>query len=410
AGASGEHVGSIQIRLVEGSSPADEAAVAHAMRERLDALGVPRHRAVRPAVFSLHRPVEVEITGDDLESLREVGARVQRELEQVDGLVEVRSSAEFGAPEVQVRFDRERILARGLTIEGVANTLRRKLQGEVSTKLRERDRDLDIRVRSVSRNDAELADIGELIVGQAGEVPIRLAEVAAIELGRGPTEVNRIAQARAAIVDADITDRDMGAVARDIEARLAELELPPGVRVRLAGQDEEIERAISGLMMAMGLAAFLVYVVMASQFESLLQPLIVMFTLPLGAVGVVGALWATGSTVSVISLIGCVMLAGIVVNNAIVLVDAVNRRREDPGATVLGALVVAGRERLRPILMTSLTTILGLAPMALGLGAGAELRRALAIAVIGGLTVATALTLVVIPTIYWLVYRERGER
>ena len=405
AGAQGEHVGLVQIRLVEGSTPDDETAVAEAVRQRLQTLGVTRHRMVRPAVFSLHRPVEIEITGDDLDALRDTGALVQRELEEIEGLVEVRSSAEFGAPEVQVRFDRERILARGLTVEGVATTLRRKLQGEVSTKLRERDRDIDIRVRSVSRSHAELADVRELIVGSVGNAPVRLADVAAVELGRGPTEINRVAQSRAAIVDADVEGRDMGAIARDIEARLQALDIPTGVRAKLSGQDEEMDRALRGLVMAMGLAAFLVYVVMASQFESLLQPVIVIFTLPLGAVGVVFSLWATNSSISVISLIGCVMLAGIVVNNAIVLVDAVNRRRAG-GDDVLTALMVAGRERLRPILMTSITTILGLAPMALGIGAGAELRRALAIAVIGGLTVATALTLVVIPTIYWLVYRR----
>ncbi|HWB74805.1 MAG TPA: efflux RND transporter permease subunit, partial [Nannocystaceae bacterium] len=404
-GAQGEHTGAIQLRLDEGSTPADEVAVAELLRTRLHELGVTRHRAVRPAVFSLHRPVEVEIVGDDLVALRDAGELVQRELEDIAGLVEVRSSAELGSPEVQVRFDRERILARSLTVEGVANTLRRKLQGEVSTKLRERDRDIDIRVRSVSRSHAELEDLRELIVGHVGDAPIRLIEVAKIELGRGPTEIDRIAQARAAVVDADVVGRDVGAIARDIEGRLRTLALPPGVHAKLAGQDEEMDRAIEALMMAMALAAFLVYVVMASQFESLLQPLIVMFTLPLGTVGVVAALWLSGSSISVISLIGCVMLAGIVVNNAIVLVDAVNRRREE-GERLLDALANAGRERLRPILMTSITTILGLLPMALGIGAGAELRRALAIAVIGGLTVATALTLVVIPTIYWLVYRR----
>ncbi|MBK8235698.1 MAG: efflux RND transporter permease subunit [Deltaproteobacteria bacterium] len=406
-GAQGEHVGAIQIRMAAGSDAADEAAIAEAVRARLQTLGVARHRAVRPAVFSLHRPVEVEITGDDLTALSDAAAAVQRVLLGIDGLVEVRSSAESGVPEVQVRFDRERILARGLTVEGVAATVRRKLQGEVSTKLRERDRDIDVRVRALSREHAELADLPALIVGSVGAAPVRLSEVAEVTLARGPTSIERVAQSRAAIVDAELDGRDMGAVAREIEAELAELPPIPGVRVRLAGQDEEIGRAIQALLLALALAAFLVYVVMASQFESLLQPLIVMFTLPLGAVGVVAALWATGSSISVISLIGCVMLAGIVVNNAIVLVDAINRRRV--GSTTHAAVIAAGHERLRPILMTSITTILGLAPMALGLGAGAELRRALAIAVIGGLTIATALTLVVIPTIYLLVYRGRSD-
>ncbi len=164
-------------------------------------------------------------------------------------------------------------------------------------------------------------------------------------------------------------------------------------------------QSLRSLLLATALAGFLVYVVMASQFESLLHPFIVIFTLPLGAIGVVGSLLLTGSSMSVISMVGVVMLAGIVVNNAIVLVDAINQRRMG-GMTQPAAIVAAGRDRLRPILMTSATTILGLLPLALAQGPGAELRRALAIAVIGGLVVATALTLVVIPAVYRLIDRK----
>jgi HAE1 family hydrophobic/amphiphilic exporter-1 len=225
-------------------------------------------------------------------------------------------------------------------------------------------------------------------------------------LTTGPSEIHRVGQSRAAVISADVAGRDMGAVAEDIDRQLAGVSLPTGVTVRLAGQEQEMFRSLRSLMFAMALAGFLVYLVMASQFESLLHPLIVIFSLPLGAVGVVWGLLLTGSTVNVVSMVGMVMLAGIVVNNAIVLVDAINRRRAE-GQCRMEAIVEAGRDRLRPILMTSATTVLGLVPMAVAMGAGAELRRALAVAVIGGLTVATLLTLLVIPVVYQLLDRKR---
>jgi HAE1 family hydrophobic/amphiphilic exporter-1 len=182
--------------------------------------------------------------------------------------------------------------------------------------------------------------------------------------------------------------------------------LPAGVTAKMGGQNLEIQTSFRSLYLAIGLAVFLVYFVMAAQFESLLHPLIIMFSIPMAAVGVVGALAATGHRVSVIVLIGVVMLAGIVVKNAIVLIDHVNQRRRE-GLSKTDALVEAGRVRLRPILMTTLTTILGLIPMALGLGAGAEIRAPMAVTVIGGLTVSTLLTLIVIPTVYAVVDRKQ---
>jgi HAE1 family hydrophobic/amphiphilic exporter-1 len=198
----------------------------------------------------------------------------------------------------------------------------------------------------------------------------------------------------------------MGAVAADIRAELAELPLPAGVTAQLSGQEEEMQRSMKSLMMAMALAIFLVYIVMASQFESLVHPFVIIFTLPLGLIGVVAALAMSGRSISIVALIGAVMLAGIVVNNAIVLIDTVNQNRRR-GVEKRAAIIEAGLTRIRPILMTSLTTVLGLTPMALGIGDGAELRAPLAITVIGGLTVATILTLVVIPVVYSVVDRKK---
>ncbi len=207
------------------------------------------------------------------------------------------------------------------------------------------------------------------------------------------------------MVGANVVDRDMGAVATDIRGYLKGLALPAGVVAALSGQEEEMQRSLRSLGMAMALAVFLVYLVMASQFESFLHPFVIIFTLPMGAVGAILALALTGNSINVVALIGAVVLAGIVVNNGIVLIDAVNQRRRG-GMTKADAILDAGQVRLRPILMTSATTILGLLPMALGLGEGAELRAPLAITIIGGLAVATLLTLVVIPVVYSLFDRE----
>jgi HAE1 family hydrophobic/amphiphilic exporter-1 len=257
----------------------------------------------------------------------------------------------------------------------------------------------------VEVGQADVSDVEDMIVAQREKVPIHLKSVAAVDITEGPTEIRRIGQKRAAVISGNLSGRDMGAVAADIRGILAGLVLPADVTASLSGQEEELQRSFQSLMLAMALAIFLVYLVMASEFESILHPFVVMFTVPLGAIGAILALVLTGNTISVVALIGGVMLAGIVVNNAIVLIDSVNQHRQR-GLDRREALVQAGLMRMRPILMTSSTTILGLLPMALGLGEGAELRAPLAITVIGGLTVATVLTLIVIPVVYSLVDRK----
>jgi HAE1 family hydrophobic/amphiphilic exporter-1 len=416
-GTEGENVGRLQVRMATGSTSEDEAAVAAALRERLEATGAgggARYRFERPSVFTLRTPVEVEVYGDRLPELHAAAAGVRSALDGVPGLTDLRSSAELGNPELQVTFQRDQLVQLGLDLGQVAETVRNKVQGEVATRFSEDDREIDIRVRSLPADAASLADVGELIVGQravAGSggdqaVPIRLKSVAEILVAEGPSEIRRIGQKRAAVVGADLVGRDMGAVAGDVEAALGALTLPLGVTAVLAGEHEEMARSLRSLMLALALAAFLVYLVMAAQFESFLHPFVIAFTLPLGAIGAVLGLAVTGSSVNVVALIGVVMLAGIVVNNAIVLVDSVNQLRREEGLDKRSALIEAGKRRLRPILMTSATTVFGLLPMALGLGEGAELRAPLAITVIGGLTVATVLTLVVIPVVYSVLDRK----
>ncbi len=407
-GSEGENSARLQVRMREGTTPADEEAVASALRSQLEAEGLARFKFERPTYFSFRTPIEVEVFGDRHEELHTAAAQVRDRVARVPGLVDVKSSAELGNPELQVLFDRNQLTQLGLNLGEVADTIRNNVQGEVATRFTEGDREIDVVVRSVELGRASVDDVRNFIVGHRSGVPIYLKSVARVELVEGPSEIRRIGQKRAAVISGNLAGRDMGAAAADVRTALAREVLPSGVTAAVSGQEEERAEALRSLLLAMALAAFLVYLVMASQFESFLHPFVIIFTLPLGAIGVVGALAVTGRTVSVVALIGAVMLAGIVVNNAIVLVDAVNQRRRS-GMGRSEALIAAGSDRLRPILMTSATTILGLLPMALGIGEGAELRAPLAITVIGGLAVATLLTLIVIPVVYSLVDRGAEE-
>src|SRR5690606_25498280 len=223
---------------------------------------------------------------------------------------------------------------------------------------------------------------------------------ASVETGIGPAEIRRVAQERVAIVSANVNYGDLGSAVEAVNAILSGIAIPDGVAPRVTGQSEDMELAFQSMQFALVLAIFLVYLVMASQFESLLHPFVILFSIPLGLTGAVLALFLTGTTISVVVFIGLIMLAGIVVNNAIVLIDRINQLRAE-GMAKIEAVVEAGHTRLRPILMTTLTTVLGLLPMAIGLGEGSEIRTPMAITVIGGLAFSTVLTLIVIPIMYF---------
>ncbi|MFZ2491786.1 MAG: efflux RND transporter permease subunit [Thermoanaerobaculia bacterium] len=407
-GTEGENSARIQVQMKPGTSPEDEEAVIAVVRTRLEASKDARFKFERPTYFTFRTPIEVEVYGDNLEELQTTVAKLKTDVEKVPGFVDVKSSAELGNPELQVTFNREQLAQLGLDLSQVASTVRGKIQGNVATRFTEGDREIDIVVRSVEVGEATVANVREMIVGHVEGRPIFLSSVADIKLMAGPSEIRRIGQKRAAVVSGNLSGRDMGAVAADVRTVIRATAMPAGVTAALSGQEEEMQRSIRSLILAMALAIFLVYLVMASQFESFLHPFVIIFTLPLGAIGVVLALTIAGRSLSIVAMIGIVMLAGIVVNNAIVLIDAVNQLRQK-GWRKEDALLEAGMNRMRPILMTSLTTILGLIPMALGLGEGAELRAPLAITVIGGLTVATGLTLIVIPVVYSLLDRKVFE-
>ena len=353
-----------------------------------------------PTIFTFESPLSVEVYGDDLGSVGRVAEAVADRMRGESYVTDVHTSVQDGNPEVVVTFDPDRLARAGLEISRAAELVRQRLEGVVATRIRSGDRVTDVRVLGQPSERASIGALEDMILNPGAAVPIRLRSVAEFEEQMGPREIRRIGQERCAVVSAAVdADTDLGAAAKGLEAALSDLPVPAGVRVEISGQNREMEESFASLRFALALALFLVYLVMASQFESLLHPFVILLTIPLGLVGALVAVAAGGHSVDVLVLIGAVMLTGIVVNNSIVLVDAVNRLRRQ-GLDARRAVVQAGSMRLRPILMTTTTTVLALVPMALGLGEGGELRAPLAVAVIGGLILATVVTLVVVPVLY----------
>jgi HAE1 family hydrophobic/amphiphilic exporter-1 len=295
-----------------------------------------------------------------------------------------------------------------LAVRDIADRVVANVRGELATRYTWRDRKIDVLVRSVDNREASVEEIRQLIINPSSDRPLPLEAVADVGIARGPAEIRRVNQERVAIITADFAYGDLGAAVLEVERILDAVPMPAGIGAIVTGQSEEMEASFRSMKFALTLAIFLVYLVMASQFESLLHPFVILFTIPLALVGAVLALYLTGTSINVVAFIGVIMLAGIVVNNAIVLIDLINQLRTS-GMEKHAAIMEAGKVRLRPILMTTTTTILGLVPMAIGVGEGAEVRTPMAITVIGGLLTSTLLTLVVIPVVYSLLDRKHWQ-
>ena len=402
----GEHTARFKVLLEESRNMALlEEEVTARLRGKFENIPDLDARIVRPVLFSSKTPIEVEVQGDDLRRLKQQADLAAAAMAGLSGLADIESSLRSGAPEVQVVYNRDRLSRYGLNIRQVAELVRNKVKGFEATKFNLHDRRIPIVVR-LALDDRETVDsIRGMIVNPGGERPIRLSSVAEVTLGEGPSEVRRIDSLRVAVINANIASGSLSAATISIrEALDRRVEWPDDMSYTIGGQNAEWERSRKSLWIALGLSIFLVYVIMASQFESLIHPLVIMLTIPLAFVGTVVTLKVLGMSLSIVVFLGMIMLAGIVVNNAIVLVDYINKLRQR-GIPRDEAVVRAGSVRLRPILMTTATTVLGLTPMALGLGDGAEIRTPMAIAVISGLLSSTALTLIVIPSIYVLADR-----
>jgi len=401
-----EHIGQILVALGPDMLHEKETAVLEELRERFRDLPAMDYKFSRPALFSFKQPIEVIVQGYNLQALKTYADRIRERLSQISGLRDLKASTDGGNPEVQIHFDRQRLATYGLNINQAAGLLRNKVQGDIATELNEPDRKIDIRVRVLEEDRRSLFDLANLVLDVPNRSPVRLSTVADIVLEEGPTEIRRIGPQRVAIISANIADRDLQSVVREIDLALQEFDLPPDMFAYVGGQSEERAVAFESMQFAILLAVFLVYLVMASQFESLAQPFVIMFAIPFALIGVSLALYLTGLVLSVVVLIGGVILAGIVVNNSIVLIDFTNQLRAQ-GKDKFQAIQEACAVRLRPILMTTSTTVLGLLPMAVSMGEGSELRVPLAVTVIGGLVTSTLLTLALVPVLYTLVTREK---
>ncbi|MDQ2069975.1 efflux RND transporter permease subunit [Natronospira bacteriovora] len=408
-GDAGENHGQLTVRMQAGAGAEAEAATAERLRRILGGRDDIRHRIETPAIMRFEQPLELTLRSDSLEDLQDAADLIHAAMSRDARFQDVRSSMAEGYPEVRIRFDRDRLATLDLNAGEVARRVADHVRGETGSRYSLPEREIDILVRGREETRRSLEALRALPVNPADPRSLPLEAVADIRIETGPVEVRRQAQQRVAVISATASDGDTGRASRAMAELAGGLELPPGVSLRVSGQSEDMEQAFSAMQMALLLSIFLVYLVMASQFESLLHPFIILFTVPIALAGAILGLWITGSTISVVVFIGLMMLGGIIVNNAIVLVDRINRNRVD-GLALREAIMEAGQTRLRPILMTMLTTLLGLMPMALGMGEGGELRAPMAITVIGGLLVGTLLTLVLIPVTYERVEVWLGRR
>ncbi|MCC5856518.1 MAG: efflux RND transporter permease subunit [Ectothiorhodospiraceae bacterium] len=388
------------------------------VQERLRALDLPGARIrVRPPRIEGLRftttgdDLSIGIVGDDLRRLHEIAGRVTPALENIPGLEGVEISREAQSPLMRIRVDRERAADLGLRVSDIGRAIRDAVDGAVPTQYMTANREYDIRVR-LPRDAVQNPDaLGGLTLFRDNGTPVQLRDVVRFQLGEGPAHIERENQSRLVRVTGDINTAisDVGTIMNQVEQRLAAMDLPDEVSLVFGGQWETIQETNRELGMVILLAGFLVFVVLAVQYERLSNPLVIISAAPMALLGVVGVLWATATPVSAPVLIGVILLIGVVVNNAILLVEYIEIGRRRQRLSLARAVVAAGTVRLRPILMTTSTTILGMLPLAIGIGAGGEIMRPLALSVVGGLAAAMLLTLFIVPCLYLVVsrYAER---
>lgn len=343
--------------------------------------------------------IVIELLGLELAELEVLANKFEKLINDVPGVFNVRDSVAEKAPESKVIINKDRAGLYDLSANDVALTTQIAIKGIVATNLKESGTEIPIRVRLSSSDTDQVSKVNDLFVHSPTGIEVPLKELAALVGGRAPSEVQRLEQRRVVYIFADQHGRKMTDVEMDIQKIVDQFELPEDYTLRLGGESAERAESFKAIVFALIMAILLVYMIMASQFESLMQPFLIMFSVPFSVIGVSLSLYITNTAISVISMLGFITLAGIVVNNAIVLFEYINDLRAE-GKPIYESVVLACRTRLRPILMTTLTTLLGLLPLALGIGEGGELKSPLAKTILGGLFVSTMLTLLVIPAMY----------
>jgi len=359
--------------------------------------------------FELSNPIEVELSGFDLELLEKQARIIRDNLSVSDHLINVDDGLSPGNPEIQIYFDQERIAMLGLTNRQVANVVVDKVLGKSETTVHWQDQKIEILIRNPIGQRDSIQSVSSLLINPMSENPVTLGDVADIKIAQGPGEILRRNQERVVVITADIVDTDLSHAVAIVKNIVDNSQVNPLINFKVTGQNEDLEESNNSMIFALLLAVFLVYMVLASQFESFIHPFVILFSIPLAMIGAVWALYFTGTQISVVVFIGLIMLTGIVVNNAIVLIDRI-KQLQAQGVSLNQSIIQAGNARLRPIIMTTMTTVLGLLPMVVTLfgdqSAGAEIRAPMAITVMGGLIVSTFLTLIVVPIIYSLVTKD----
>lgn len=349
-------------------------------------------------------PLVIEVKGEELDELNTLCSSIKEKITGIPGIYDIKTSMELGAPEVNIKVDRLKSGIYGIDVQTIADQVNKKLNGTEAGTYENKGETIDI---SIKVPEVSLAEIGQIEVAQ-GDKKYRLAEIADIEITSAPREIDRVNQSRTGKVTAMIEKGyTLSHITPSVREKIAEVEFPAKYSAKITGEEEKRQESFGGLGFALFLSILLVYMVMAAQFESLRHPFTILLTIPLAGVGCVWAFLLTGQTLNMMAFIGIIMLAGIAVNSSIILVDAINRLKAE-GHPLEEAIKMAAQHRVRPIIMTSATTILALLPMCFGFGEGASLRSPMALAVIGGLLTSTVMTLVVIPCVYYIIDKKKS--
>lgn len=411
---SGTHTGRITIRLKSERARSSEE-IAAALRKKLENIpGTLIRTRASGGIFFLRgggdeERVQVEIRGYDLKTSEELAQQIKKIIEKVPGISDIRLSRDMGKPEELLIIDRQKAADMKLSVSQIGNTLETVLSGTQASTFREGGDEYRILVKVKNSENMTMEDILNLTLTNRDGRQISLRNVVHVTPRSGPQRIERRDRERVLTIAAEIEDRDLSAVLADIRAGIKRIPIPRNFEVNFTGDFEEQQKAFTELLLSISLAIMLVYMVMAMLYESLRDPFIVMFSVPLAVIGVVLMLFVTGTTFNMQSYIGCIMLGGIVVNNAILLVDHTNLLRRRDKMVMREAIVEAGRRRLRPILMTAMTTILAMLPLAIGFREGSEAQAPMARAVIGGLLSSTLITLIVVPLVYSIFERKRSK-